>query len=271
MMSYTAKEAILLPAMFGFIVVVCIVLGICAKHFKWSNRTRRTIMISIPIFLIGFEITKQIVSIALGVWDYYKIPLHICGTFMLWFGMAEFARDNTKTRKVGQAIAFGLCITYIPFYFLVPQAILFGDANHMFSDFFSFHRVIFHQLPFLYLGLTLAFNTYSPSYSNAKYCANASMLYFFTVLTFSYTLNTNFACTLHGMIQSMEDFRLHYGQGTYLIVYLFVITACITVAHTLGTLIYNYSHRYAPANAPISNEPPLSVNLLDPSTPLIVE
>ena len=149
----------------------------------------------IAVILILMEIGKQWCSIMRG-YDLYHIPLHFCSIFLYILPLFAFYRGKWR-----QSVGATACTTMMALFIgmlVLPNAI-YTSARFatFFTDYFSFHTVVFHNLVIFVLFLTLALDLHSPSVERRE-------LIFLTV--FGVTFVALSACAAHLLDTNYSNF-----------------------------------------------------------------
>lgn len=139
---WTKQHAItLLPAlvvMLGIAIILRRTIG------KRADPVRMVPFHVISVILVALEIGKQVESLRRG-YDLYHLPFHFCSLFI--FVLPFMSLYSGKHRQTVRAIAASLCTSVFLLMMAYPSLIYSaGNIETFFSDPFSFHTVLFHNL-----------------------------------------------------------------------------------------------------------------------------
>ena len=224
-MAYTKAEIVVLPLMLLGITGICVIAYFTLRHV--STRYKRLIMLSIPITMLVLEIIKQINGLASGYTTWY-LPFHFCSTFMIWFSLAEFSKNNSKIRRAGQSTGFVACVIFLALFYVNPISVIGNSSANPFASFGLFHTFFYHHLILLYLGLTIALKIYRPRLNDIPYVVILLSSYFAVGVTAAYLLNTNYCGFIENRVPFLEPIRLAVGNIIYL---------CLMYAAGIGGII----------------------------------
>lgn len=140
-------------------MIVCA--GILRKLLLKRDEKIRLIPIQIlAVLLVLIEIGKQALSIKKG-YDLYHLPFHFCSMFIFFIPLSAFCRGKLKRFL----LSFTTYISSTLFLFmLVCPAYTYSETRiaNFFSDYFSFHTVIFHDIAIFVFLLIVALDIYQP-------------------------------------------------------------------------------------------------------------
>ncbi len=195
---------------------------------------------SIAVLLILMEIGKQWCSIVRG-YDLYHIPLHFCSIFLYILPLFAFYRG--KWQKSVSSIA---CATMMALFIgmLVLPNTIYTSARlaTFFTDYFSFHTVVFHNLVIFALFLTLALDLHTPSGERKELIFLTVFGMAFVVLSASasHLLDTNYSNFLESSIGFVAEVVSRLGLAIGEIPAKILYGAVLGALHILLLIITYY-------------------------------
>ena len=206
MQLWSIEQALtLIPA-----IGVMVLLGILARkkllHKPVEERLFPLQLISIALLVL--EAGKQFVSICHG-YSLYHLPFHFCSLYLFMLPAMSFYQG--KHSKVVRSVGFSICGALFITMLIYPSLIYSGENVRLFfSDYLSFHTVLFHNLVMLAWVLMAATQIHIP-YGKGEGKALALFTLGFCVVaaTLSQLLQTNFANFYSCNVPPVEDFRLY--------------------------------------------------------------
>ena len=235
MALWTQTHALsLLPA-------VAVMLGLTLLLRRWiGQKPLQVRMIPLQIvagILVLLEIGKQALSFRNG-YDLYHIPLHFCSLFIFMLPLAAFYHG--KYQQKVRAIAMALCASVTGLMLIYPDLIYSAqNVREFFTNYFSFHTVLFHNLVvlafFLMAGLFII-----------GYCAIAAPA--------AQLLQTNFNNFYRCNIAPLEAIRAAVeaamGYAPAQILYVCIVVVMDIVFVQVFFLLYRLLQRLMPAKVP---------------------
>ncbi len=202
---WTYEHAITLPPAVAVMIIIAIVLKVTIG--SKSLRIRMIPFQILSVIIFALEIGKQALSFARG-YDLYHIPLHFCSIFIFMFPIMAFYNGKHRQFVTGVTTALSSAVTLIT---LVYPSLIYsgGNIREFFSDYFSFHTVLFHNIVIFQFILIVALRLHSPEWKRDSknsilfilgYCAIAAPA--------SYILKTNYNNFYHCNIPILESVRL---------------------------------------------------------------
>ena len=210
---FWSKEHVytLIPTM-----VVELILAIVIGHFL-KDKDEKTKMIPIKIiaiFLLVFELAKQIYSIVTG-YDLYRLPFHFCSLFLYFIPVCVFYKGKYKEAFKLLSIVISTCL--FMFLCVYPELIYSGSSitssinfiTGKGGSFIDFHSWIFHSVAvflfFLFMFLDLyKFNTKK----DLIIILIAFGIYCIIVGPLSQIIKTNYNNFYHSNAPFIEDIRI---------------------------------------------------------------
>ena len=179
----------------------------------------------IAVLILLLEIGKQVVSLSRG-YDLYHLPFHFCSLFIFVLPFMAAYRGHHLQKIYGLTAA--LCVSVMLLTLIYPVLIYSdGDIRSFFTDYMSFHTVIFHNLVIFAAILIIALRVHSPSRGERK------VLLWFTVgfcvvsATMAQLLKTNFNNFYTCNIPPLEALRVsvqgYLGYGVTQAIYIAII------------------------------------------------
>ena len=225
--------ATLLPA----VAIMAVISLLLRKRLK--NKPFETRMIPIKIIaviLLLLEAGKQAVSIYRG-YDLYHLPFHFCSLFLFMLPAMAFYRGKHQEKVF--TINTSLCASCTLLILIYP-ALIYSDSNirEFFSEYLSFHTVLFHNLVVFAFILILALDLPVTAGKGSVKAIGIFMLVFSIVAAvMSQLLKTNYTNMYSCNIPFFEEIRLTL-QG----VLGYAVTQCLyvsvlTVLHILFVLM----------------------------------
>ena len=232
MTLWTYEHAItLLPAM-----AVMALLSLLLRHFL-KDQPRKVRMIPVIIItavLLLLEVGKQVLSFVQG-YDLYHIPLHFCSLFL--FVMPCMCFYSGKHSHKVDTVAASLCGSVFLMMAVYP-VLIYGDFNvrAFFTDFFSFHTVVFHNLVVLLFFLILSLELYTPQKGDWKVLIWFMVGYGVIAATVAQVLRTNYNNFYQCNIPPLESLRqlVQSGLGYWPSQILYVV---IVIAMDVGFVL----------------------------------
>lgn len=232
MSLWTYEHAItLLPAM-----VVMAALSLLLRRFlkdqPWKVRMIPIVIITVMLLLL--EVGKQVLSFIRG-YDLYHIPLHFCSLFIFVMPCMCLYRGK-HSHKVDTVVA-AMCGSVFLMMAVYPS-LIYGDFNirAFFTDFFSFHTVVFHNLVVLLCFLILSLELYVPQKGDWKVLVWFMVGYGVVAATVAQLLRTNYNNFYQCNIPPLESLRqlVQSGLGYWPAQILYVI---IVIAMDVGFVL----------------------------------
>ena len=239
---WTREHAItLLPAL-GVMIVIALVL----RHIL-SGKDDKVRMIPfhvISVIMVALEIFKQAESLRRG-YDLYHLPFHFCSLFVFVLPFMSLYRG--KYAQTVRPIAASLCTSVFLMMIVYPNLIYSArNIDTFFSDPFSFHTVLFHNLVVLAFLLFPALDICKLSKKKDRKALLIFTICFCVVsATMAQLLQTNYnnfySCNippLEAIRLSMQD-KLGYGltQGLYVAIVTVLDILFVQLSYGLFRLI----------------------------------
>ena len=210
------------------IAVIAIVLRLTLG--KADRRFRIIPMQVIAVLLVVLEIGKQVVSFQHpSGYDLYSIPLHFCSIYL--FSLPVMCFYKGKNREIVTAVVSAMCMGLLLFMVIYPNIIFPpADVNSFFTNYMSFHTIVFHNLVLLATVLIFALDLSFPVVKGEKRWLSLAMVVFSaTAGSMAQILKTNFANFYSCNVPPVESFRLQMqqvlGYGLAQTIYVLVLAA----------------------------------------------
>lgn len=244
MSLWTYEHAVtLLPAV---VVFALISFGLRVLLKNKSRAVRMIPVQVIAVILLLLEAGKQGLSFKYG-YDLYHIPLHFCSLFL--YVIPAFAFYKGKYSRTVGTIAATLCSSVFLLMMIYPN-LIYGDFNirAFFTDFFSFHTVVFHNLVVLLLFLILALDLYTPEKGKEVWAPAAFMLCYSAIAApLAQILRTNYNNFYSCNIPPLESLRMLVQNGLGYwpaqIMYVLIVVALDVGFVMLARFCYLQTHR----------------------------
>lgn len=191
----------------------------------------------ISCLLFALEIGKQVMS-AIEGYDLYHIPFHFCSLFI--FMMPIMAFYNGKHKAAVTAITSAICTATTLLTLIYPCLIYSAsDITNFFSDYFSFHTVMFHNIVIFAFILILALELHTPAAKGETKPIILFMICFCAVsATMAQLLQTNYNNFYSCNIPPLEQLRVNMqgilGYGVTQALYIAIVTV-LDILFVLGS------------------------------------
>lgn len=189
MQLWTKEHAITLIPTFIVMVGVAILMAYLMRNK--SDKIKMIPIQVIAILLIILEIGKQTLSIIEG-YDLYFIPLHFCSLFIFFLPLMAFYKGKGHEYIHSFTV---MCCTMMSIFILIYPDLIYsaGNIKDMFSDYFSFHTVVFHNLVLFAFVLIMALKLYDINKKlDVKCIFFGFLIYCLIAGTMAQILKTNF-------------------------------------------------------------------------------
>lgn len=229
---WTYEQAVtLIPAMV-IMALVSLLLGRLMRNC--SYRVRLIPVMVVTLVLLVLEVGKQVLSFRRG-YDLYHIPLHFCSLFI--YVMPALCLCRGKHAHKVATVAMGLCASVTLMMAVYPALIYSADNVRLFfTDFFSFHTVVFHNLVVLLCFMMIALRLYTPQKGDWKVLAVFILVYGVIAGVAAQVMETNFNNFYKCNIPPLESVRLivQAAAGYWAAQVTYV---CIVIALDVGFVI----------------------------------
>lgn len=214
----------LLPA----VAVMLIIAAVLRKTI--GNKDIKIRMIPFQIIaciLLALEVGKQVLSAAEG-YDLYHLPFHFCSLFIFMMPLMAFYKGKHKTAVT--AVTSAICTATTLLTMVYPCLIYSAsDITNFFSDYFSFHTVVFHNIVIFGFILILALNLHTPAGKGENKTIILFTIGFCIVsATMAQLLKTNFNNFYSCNIPPLEALRVSLqstlGYGVTQALYIVIVT-----------------------------------------------
>lgn len=244
---WTKEHAVtLLPALAIMIVIALILRRTVGDR---DDKVRMIPFHVLSILLIALEIGKQVESLRRG-YDLYHLPFHFCSLFI--FVLPFMSLYKGKHVQTVRSIAASLCTSVFLLMMIYPSLIYSAwNISTFFSDPFSFHTVLFHNLVLLAFLLFPALGVCEP---NGKGQWKALLL--FTVCfcavsaTMAQLLQTNYNNFYTCNIPPLEELRLSVqgslGYGLTQTLYVAAVTVLDIIFVQLCYRLFRFIQNIVP-------------------------
>ena len=230
---------VLLPTFFIMIVVSLILRKLLLNK---SYELKMLPLKIIAVILVVIEIIKQVKAIKTG-YNLYYLPLHFCSIFLYVLPlMAFYRKKGQKTiNSIATATLLGLFLGMI----IMPNVIYSKYRYYLFfTDFFSFHTIVFHNLVFLAFMLVAFLELHKPSGDKQELLSISLFggVYFMISAIFAHVLKANFSNFLQSSIEIVNDLvkgmSLAIGETFTSIIYTIVLLILDVAVLILGNYLY---------------------------------
>ena len=172
---------------------------------RCDRRVRLIPVQVVTVLLLLLEVGKQVLSFVKG-YDLYHIPLHFCSLFIFVMPLMSFYQG--KHRHTVETVTMGLCASVFLLMVIYPN-LIYGDFNirAFFTDYFSFHTVVFHNMVVLLCLLMVSLGLYEPKTGDWKVLVWFMMGYGIIASTVAQLLKTNYNNFYQCNIPPLESLR----------------------------------------------------------------
>ena len=204
-MSLWTKEHLItvIPTFSAFFIIAVILRKLLINK---SLKTRMIPIKIIAVIILVLEIIKQFYSIKIG-YNYFYLPLHFCSIFVYFLPLMAFYRGkgssaiNSLTCSALLSLTIGMLV--------MPQ-IIYSKYRFLtlFSDYYSFHTVFFHNLVVFAFFIVVALDLHKPSGTKKEllFISLFASCYNVVSATFAHLLQVNFSNFLFSNIDFVYDF-----------------------------------------------------------------
>lgn len=222
---WTREHALtILPALAAMVAI-----SLLLRHLLKGkpDRIRMIPLHIISALLFGIEIGKQLVSYANG-YDLYHIPFHFCSLFIFMMPITSLYRG--KHRNTVRGITATLCASVFLLMMLYPNLIYSANnIREFFTEYLSFHTVLFHNLVVFAFILFLTLGVHVPQRGERKAVAIFDLCFCIVSATMAQLLKTNYNNFYKCNIAPLETLRQSFwdilGYVPTQILYVVVVTA----------------------------------------------
>ena len=231
---WTREHAISLLPTIAVMLLVAAVLRVALKKKSWEVRMIPFHVLSAVLVLL--EIGKQVVSVYRG-YDLYHLPFHFCSLFIFMLPFMSLYRGK-YVRTVG-GITAALCGAVTVMMLGYPSLIYgAGDVRNFFTDYLSFHTVMFHGIVVFAFILIIALQLHVPNPHGEQKGVTIYILCFCAIsATMAQLLQTNYNNFYSCNIGPLETLRLSIqgvlGYGVTQVLYVLIVTV-LDVFFVLG-------------------------------------
>lgn len=234
MVLWTAEHAMTLLPSVAIMIALAYILNKYIGHREWKNR-----MIPFHVLtalLVLLEIGKQVVSLSRG-YDLYHLPFHFCSLFIFMLPVMSLYRG--KHAETVRGITSALCCAVFLLMMIYPELIYSAqNIRSFFTDFFSFHTVMFHGVVVFAFILIVALRLHSPNQKREQKGLVLFMLSFCTVsASMAQLLKTNFnnfySCNIPPLETVRQNMQGFLGYGMTQVLYILIVSA-LDVAFVFG-------------------------------------
>ena len=158
------------------------------------------------VFLLLIEVIKQILSL-LGNYQLDYLPFHFCSLFLVALPTMAFYRGPYQD-FIG-CLSSSLCLSLFLFMSVYPN-LLYGpeEISGFFTNYFHFHKVIFHSIPLFALILIIGLRLHKPTKKWKFIPILIVMICFcFIASVVAYLLKVNFSSFYYCHITPIEKGR----------------------------------------------------------------
>lgn len=225
MQLWTKDHAVtLLPA-----VAVMVLIGFVLRWLlKEKSETIRLIPYQvIACLLVVIEIGKQVISFK-GGYDLYHLPFHFCSLFIFMVPLMAFYRG--KHKQTVRAITSALCMSVFLMMMIYP-CLIYGDWNirGFFTEYISFHTVVFHNLVVFVSTLTVLLPIHEPAPKReAKAAAVFTACFCAVSATMAQLLKTNFnnfyVCNIPPLEVVRQSVETACGSVAAMLLYVLIVS-----------------------------------------------
>lgn len=186
---WTKEHAVtLLPALAVMLLIAGVLRGTIGKK---SLKVRMIPLQILACILVLIEIGKQVLSLLQG-YDLYHLPFHFCSLFI--FAMPIMAFYKGKHAEKVRAVTSALCTAVFLMMLIYPNLIYgAGNITNFFTDYLSFHTVLFHNIVMFAFVLIVALGIHTPQpKGEQKATVLFTLCYCVVAATLAQLLKTNF-------------------------------------------------------------------------------
>lgn len=231
---WTPEHAATLPAS----ILLMIAISLLLRHFLRGKpfEIRMLPVKVIAVILLLLEAGKQGISLSRG-YDLYHLPFHFCSLFLFMMPAMAFYRGKHQEKVF--AITTTLCGSVFLLMLIYP-ALIYSDGNirEFFTEYLSFHTVLFHNLVMLAFLLILALGLQKPMGKGERKAVCLFTLVFCIIAALmAQLLKTNFTNMYSCNVPFFEDLRISMqavlGYGLVQCIYVLIVT----ILHILFVLM----------------------------------
>lgn len=213
MKPWTINEVVVLGTSLAVMLAIT-----CVLHYFLHEKSFEVRSIPLKViagFMIILEVIKQVYFIFNGYTPQW-LPFHFCSLFFVWFALAQFAKGGLA--QVGRVMGLVTCVLLCIVFYITPRTIVGESCSHLFSSFYNFHTVLYHNLVFQYFFITLALNMYQPEDRDYFYIFASFSVYLPIVVCASYLTGYNYTNILYSDFAPLEYIRVHTNQILYILI-----------------------------------------------------
>lgn len=218
---------------------VILVLGVIFKHVlrNASENLRHLPLIIISVFVLIFEVIKQVYHLTNHSWKTWYIPFHFCSYFLVWYGVALFTRGKVRQIMYSCSLVGGILVSLL--LCIAPDMILHSATTNIFDSFNHFHTYFYHMAVMAYWIWMLMLNLYHPQKTHLKPSIVLHGVFFFITIIGAHVFQTNYTNVLRSDINILETLRYNAGQFTYTAVLFLVGILAISIVANASYYIMN--------------------------------
>lgn len=245
MQLWTPEHAkTLLPAL-AVMILAAVVLRIILGAKSIQVRMIPFQVLAGILFLL--EIGKQICSFSRG-YDLYHLPFHFCSMFI--FALPIMALYKGKHKQTVYGITAALCTAVLLLMLIYPDLIYSaGDINRFFTDYLSFHTVLFHNIVLFECVLIIALGLHTPQKGESKAVVWFTVCFCVVSATMAQLLKTNFNNFYSCNVPPLEDLRITVqgvlGYGLTQALYVLIVTVLDILFVLMSYWVYRFLRRIA--------------------------
>lgn len=224
MQLWTPEHAqTILPALAAMIVIALVL------RLTIGNRSLKVRMIPFQILaciLFAIEIGKQAVSLSRG-YDLYHLPFHFCSLFIFALPVMAFYKGKHQQKVYG--VTSALCMAVTLMMLIYPDLIYSaGNIREFFTDYLSFHTVLFHNIVMFAFILIAALGLHTPQKGEWKAVALFTVCFCVISATMAQLLETNFnnfySCNIAPLETVRQSLQGILGYGLTQALYVVIVT-----------------------------------------------
>lgn len=207
---WTQEHAKTLPAALAVMVVAAVILRVTIG--KKDIKIRMIPFHVLTCLLLLLEVGKQGISLYRG-YDLYHLPFHFCSLFIFMMPAMSFYHGKYKEQVRG--ITAALCTAVFLLLMIYPNLIYSAaNVNEFFTDYMSFHTVVFHNIVMFAFLLIPMLELHTPESKKEPRAVVLFTVCFCAVsATMAQLLKTNYANYYSCNIPILETVRLQVEQA----------------------------------------------------------
>lgn len=196
-----------IPVFFGMLLITLILRRLLKDR---DDRIKNIPFAVIAAVLLVMEVWKQVWEFTHG-YSLYAIPLHFCSVYLYLYPLAHWTKG--KTASTFHSLSVGMTSMTFFLFYIYPMLIIGDSAQSFFTDFSSFHTVLYHNLLCLYFLLSIALEMRKPDIKrDLKTLFAGYGVYFLIAAPMANILDVNFNSFRFCGVEFIESIRLSVIQ-----------------------------------------------------------